>query len=195
MDRGPRRPQAVRHTLGVTHHVNTARIAADAGQHTFAGRPGPDDRVGLHVADHLFVDPLRGAAQRELAQRGQVARREVVADGTLGLVRHIDLTVLQALDQIIRRQVDQFDVIGFVDDRIGHRLAHPDAGDLGNDVVQAFDVLDIEGSVDVDAASDQLLDIHVTFGMAAARRIGVRQLINQRQLRASCQQGVQIHLI
>ena len=31
--------------------------------------------------------------------------------------------------------------------------------------------------------------------MAAARRVGVRQLIDQRQLRASCQQGVEIHLL
>ena len=195
MDRRPRRLQAVRHALGVADHVDTARIAADAGQHTFAGRPGPRDRVGLHIADHLLVDPLRRAAQCEFAQRGQVARREVVADGALGLVRHIDLAVLQPLDQIVRRQVDQFDVVGLVDDRIRHCLAHPDAGDPGDDVVQAFDMLDVERGVDIDAGGDQLLDIHVTLGMPAARSVGVRQLIDQRQLRASCQQGVEVHLL
>ena len=39
MDCGPGRLQAVRHALGVAHHVDTARIAADAGQHALAGRP------------------------------------------------------------------------------------------------------------------------------------------------------------
>ena len=195
MHRGPRRLQTVRHALGVTHHVDAARIAADAGQHALAGRPGPRDRVGLHVADHLLVDPLRRAAQREFAQRGQVAGREVVADGALGLVRHIDLAVLQALDQVVRRQVDQLDVVGLVDDRIRHGLAHADAGDLRDDVVQAFDVLDVERGVDVDAGGDQLLDIHVALGMAAARRVGVRQLIDQRELRAARQEGVEIHLL
>ena len=195
MDRRPGRLQAVRHPFGVAHHVDAARIAADAGQHALAGRPGPGDRVGLHVADHLFVDPLRRATQREFAQRGQIAGREIVTDCALGLVRHIDLAVLQALDQVVRRQIDQFDVVGLVDDRIRHRLAHPDPGDPRDDVVQAFDVLDVERGVDIDAGSDQFIDIHVALGMPAARRVGVRQFIDQRQLWASCQQGVEIHLL
>ena len=149
----------------------------------------------LHIAHHLLIDPLRGAAQREFAQRGQIAGREIVADRAFGLVRHIDLAVAQPLDQIVRRQVDQLDVVGLVDDRVRHRLAHADAGDARDDVVQAFDVLDIERGVDVDAGGDQFLDIHVALGMPAARRVGVRQLIDQRQLRAARQQRVEVHLL
>ena len=146
-------------------------------------------------SDHLLVDPLRGAAQREFAQRGQVAGREIVADRALGLVRHIDLAVLQPLDQVVGRQVDQLDVVGPVDDRVRHRLAHADAGDPGDDVVQAFDVLDVERGVDVDAGGEQLLDIHVALGMPAARRVGVRELIDQRELRPARQQRVEVHLL
>ena len=168
---------------------------ADAGQDALAGRPRARDRVRLHIAHHLLVDPLRRAAQCELAQRGQVAGREVVPDRALGLVRHIDLAVAQPLDQVLRRQVDQLDVVGLVDDRVGHRLAHADARDAGDDVVQAFDVLDVERGVDVDAGGDQLLDIHVALGMPAARRVGVRQLIDQGELRAARQQRVEVHLV
>ena len=195
MHRRPRRLQTVRHAFGVTHHVDAARIAADTGQHTLAGRPGPGDRMGLHVADHLLVDPLRRATQRKFAQGGQVAGQEVVTDGALGLVRQIDLAVLQALNQIIGRQIDQFDVVGLVDNRIRHRLPHPDPSDPGDDVVQAFDMLDIECGVDIDASRDQFFDIHVALWMPAARRVAVRQFIDQRQLRPSRQQGIEVHLL
>ncbi len=192
--RGPGRLQAVGHPLGMAHHVGAAGIAADAGEHALAGRPRAGDRVRLHVADHLVVDPLRGAAQCQFAQCRQVAGREIVADRALGLVRHVDLAVAQPLDQVLRRQVDQLDVVGLVDDRVRHRLAHADAGDARDDIVQAFDVLDIERGVDVDAGGDQFLDIHVAFGMPAAGRVGVCQFIDQGQLRTARQQRVEIHL-
>ena len=96
--------------------------------------------------------------------------------------------------QVFRRQVDHLDIVGAVDDRIRHRLAHPDAGDLGDDVVQAFEMLDVERGVDVDAGGQQLLDIHIALGMAAAGRVGVRELVDQHELRAALQDGVEIHL-
>ena len=194
MHRSPRRLQTVRHALGMTHHVGAGGVAADAGQDALAGRPRTRNRVRLHIAHHLLVHPLRRAPQRKLAQRGQVAGREVVADRALRLVRHIHLAVAQPLDQVFRRQVDQLDVVGLVDDRVRHRLAHADTGDLRDDVVQAFDVLDIERRIDIDAGGDQLLDIHVALGMAAAWRVGVRQFIDQRELRATRQQRIEIHL-
>ena len=77
---------------------------------------------------------------------------------------------------------------------VRHRLAHADAGDLRDHVVQAFDVLDVQRGIDVDAGGEQLLDVHVALGMAAARRVGVRQFVDQRELRAARQQRVEIHL-
>ena len=112
---------------------------------------GPGDRVGLHVGEQLLVDPLGGAPQRQFAQRRQIARREIMLERPLGLLGDIDLALLQPLDQFVRREVDQLDLVGAVEHRIRHGLAHPDMGDLRDDVVQAFDVLDVEGGVDVDA--------------------------------------------
>jgi hypothetical protein len=103
----------------------------------------------------------------------------------LGLVRHVSLAVLQSLDQVVRIQIDQLDVVGLVDDRIRHRLAHADAGDARDDVVQTFDVLDIERGVDIDAGRDQFIDIHVAFRMPAARRVGVREFVDDRDRRVS----------
>ncbi len=145
--------QPVGEALGVAHEPRRARILADADENALARRPGPGNGVGLHLGEQLLVDALGGAAQRQLAQRGQIAGREEMLQRALGLFRHIDLAVLQPLDQVVGRQVDQLDGVGAVEHGIRHGLAHADMGDLRDDVVQALDVLDVDGGVDVDAVA------------------------------------------
>jgi hypothetical protein len=143
---------AVGEPLGVAHQAGRSRILADADQNALARGPGPRDRIGLHVGEQLLVDAFGGASQRQLAQRGQVARREIMLQRALGLFRDIDLALFEALDQIVGRQVDQLDRIGALKNGVGHGLAHPHMGDLRDHVVEALDVLDVDGRVDIDAA-------------------------------------------
>ncbi len=194
-DRGPGRMQPVRQPLGVAHEAGRARILAEAHQDALARGPRTLDRVGLHVGEQLLVDALGGAAQRQLAQRGQVSRREIMLQRTLGLPGNVDLALLQPLDQVVRREVDQFDRIRPVEHRIGHGFAHAHMRDLGDHVVEAFDVLDVDGGVDVDAARQQLLDVEIALGMTAARRIGVRQFIDQDDLRPARDHRIEVHLL
>ena len=133
----------------------------------------------------------RSASSRSAAR---LPGSEIILLRPLGGVRQIDLAVLQPLQQVFRRQVHQLDIVGAVENGIGHRLAHPHMGDLGHHIVQAFDVLDIEGGIDVDPRRQQLFDIQIALGMAAARGIVVRQLVHQHQARPALQDGVQIHL-
>ena len=132
----------------------------------------------------MLVDPLRRAPQGQLAQGREIGRREIVLERPLGLLGNVDLAFLQALDQVVGRQVDELDGIGAVEDGVGHRLAHAHARDLRHDVVQALDVLDIDGRIDVDAGIEQLLDILVALGMPAAGDVGMRELVDQDQVRA-----------
>jgi len=53
------------------------------------------------VVEQLFVDAIGGAPQRQLAQRGQIAGREIMLQRALGLLGHIDLALLEPLDQIV----------------------------------------------------------------------------------------------
>ena len=66
---------------------------------------------------------------------------------------------------------------------------------LRDDVVQAFDVLDVQRGVDVDAGGQQFLDIQVALGMPAAGRVGVGELVDQHELRAAREDGVEVHLL
>ena len=82
------------------------------------------------------------------------------------------------------REIDQLDRVGAVEHRVRHGLAHAHVRDLGDDVVEALDVLDVDRGVDVDAAVEQLLDVEIALGMAAAGRIGMGELVDQHDLRA-----------
>ena len=187
--------QPVRQALGVAHQAGGARVLADADQDPLAGRPRARDGMRLHVGEELLVDPLGGAAEGELAERGQIARREVVRQRPRRLLGDIDLAFLQPLDEVVRRQVDELDGVGAVEDGVGHGLAHADAGDLRDDVVEALDVLDVEGGIDVDAVGEELLDVEVALRVAAPRRVGVGELVDQRELRPARQEAVEVHLL
>jgi hypothetical protein len=143
----------------------------------------------------LLVDALGGAPQRQFAQRRQIRRREEMLERALGLLRDVDLALLQARDQIGRREVDELDGVRAVEHRIRHRLAHPDMGDLRDHVVEALDVLDVDRGIDVDAAVQQFLDVEVALGMAAAGRVGVGKLVDQHDLRRPRDDGIEVHLL
>ncbi len=147
------------------------------------------------MREQLVVDPLGGAPQRQLAQGGEVARREEVAQRPLGLARHVDLALAQPLDQVGGREVDRLDVVGAVEDGIGHGFAHADAGDLRHHGVEALDVLDVQRRVDVDAGREQLGDVAVALGVAAALGVAVGELVDERELRPACEQRVEVHLV
>ena len=117
VQRRPRRVQPVGQALGVAHQAGGARVLADADQDALARRPRPRDRMRLHVREQLLVDALGGAPQRELAQRRQVAGREVMLERALGLLGDVDLAFFQALDQVVGREIDELDGVGAVEDR------------------------------------------------------------------------------
>ncbi len=102
---------------------------------------------------------------------------------------------MQPLDEIVRRQVDNLDIVGKIDDGIRHGLAHADTCNLRDDVVQAFDVLDIQRRINVDPAFEKLLDVEITLRVAAALRIGMGKLVDQHQLGPALQDGIEIHFL
>ena len=150
--------------------------------------------MGLHIFHHIAVHALGGAPERQFAQGRDIAGREEMAERTLSLGFHIDFAFPQPPQQLLGSGVHQLDLVGFVQNLVRHGLAHMDAGDLGDHVIEAFDVLDIHGGEDVDARCQNLLDIEIALGVAAAFRVGVGQLIHQNQSGMPLQNSVQVHL-
>ena len=64
-----------------------------------------------------------------------------------------------------------------------------------DDVVQAFQVLDVERGDYADAGAEQFFDVLVAFGIAAARGVGVGQFVDQGDGGPAGQHGVDVHLL
>ncbi len=130
------------------------------------------------------LDVLGQLAQGELAQRAQVLGAEEVRKRRLDPAHRVDLARPQALLQLLRREVDQHDLVGLVQQAVGERLAHAHAGQLEDRVVQALEVLDVHGGDDVDAGVEHVLDVLVALVVARAGGVGVSELVDQRAARA-----------
>ncbi len=130
------------------------------------------------------LDVLGDLAQRELAQRAELVGPEEVLERDRGAFLRIDLAGPQALLQLLRRQVDEHDLVGLVEDPVGERLAHADLGELEDRVVEALEVLDVDGRDHVDAGVEHLLDVLPALLVPHPRRVRVRELVDERELRA-----------
>ena len=115
--------------------------------------------------------------------------RKKLSHGLRRLLGDINLSFLEALQQLLGRKIDQLHLIRPLEDRVGDRLADHDAGDLADQVVEALQVLDVESGVDVEAGGQQLLDVLPALGVARAGGVGVGQLVDQQDRRMAADQS------
>ena len=133
----------------------------------------------------LGLDLLGDLAQRDLAQRREVLDAEEAVERRLDALGLVDLAGPQAVEQRLGGEVDEHDLVGAAEHRVGDRLAHAHAAELGDLVVERLEVLDVDGGEHVDAGVEQVLDVLVALVVLEARRVGVRQLVDEAQLRAA----------
>src|SRR5205085_597323 len=60
---------------------------------------------------------------------------------------------------------------------------------------QAFDMLDVDRRVDIDAAVQQLFDVEIALGMPASFGVGVSELIDERDLRPASNDGIEVYFL
>ncbi len=139
----------------------------------------------------------RSAVRRSASSRSasRFPRWKKCSRGALRLVGEVHLPLAQPLEQLLRGDVHELDLVRALEDGVGHRLAHLHAGDLRDDVVQALDVLHVEGGVDVDPRVEQLEHVLPALGVARAGRVGVGELVEEQDPRAPRQRGVEVELL
>ena len=168
-----------------------------ADQRLGAGGTGNRDQHVLRWCQHFSGGGhrLRDQTQRDLPEGGEVSRPEEVCQRGFHLVRRVDVAMLHALAERLRRDVDELDLVGEIEHAVGQSLPLHDAGDLLDHVVDAFYVLHIQGGDDVDAGVPQLLDVLPPLLADGAGRVRMGELIDQGDLRAPRDDGVEIHLL
>ena len=101
----------------------------------------------------------------------------------------------QAAPQRFGCHVDQLDLLGVTHDVVGNGLALLDAGDPLDDVVDRFEVLNVDRGDHVDASGEQRPDVLPPFGVAGARHIGVGEFVDEHDLGMAGQNRVEVHLL
>ena len=99
-------------------------------------------------------------------------------NGALRLPGNIDFAFFQSLAQIVRGQVHQHPVVGGIEKRIGPGFPHLNSGDAADHIVQAFQMLNVDGSENINACFQQLLNVLPAFRMTRTWRITVRQFVH-----------------
>ena len=66
---------------------------------------------------------------------------------------------MQTLQQVFRRKVDELNFVGLFDHAVRERFLNSNLRDLGDRVVKAFKMLNIQRRVDVNVRRKQFFDI------------------------------------
>ena len=192
-DRVHLRTESLRRAPRAAHDPLRLRLRLDQGEHALGDRllaerlEGTGDPSRLHVLGHL--------AQRKLPQHGELVRAEEVLQRDLGPLLGVDLAGPETLLQLLRRQVDEHDLVGIVEDLVGEGLPHSDLGQLEDRVVETLEMLDVDGGDDVDAGFEHLLDVLPALLVAHPFRVRVGELVDERELRRAADDRVDVHLL
>ncbi len=154
VDGEPWGPEAVREAAGPAGHGFGERAWAEGDEEPGSGLPDLGDRVGGAEVAGILADAFGGEAEGKFAERGEVAFTEEVPGGLGGAVGKVDLAGAEAVEEFVGRKVDEFDA-GLVEDGVGDGFVNGGAGDLADGFGAAFDMLDVEGGVDVDAGIEE----------------------------------------
>jgi len=103
------------------------------------------------VAVELLIDLSGQPEQRELAQRGEIADPEIVAEGGVDPVRGVHVAVRHPPPQRLRCDVDELDLVGGADHLVRHGLPLRNPGDGLHHVVERLQVLDVDRAEHLDA--------------------------------------------
>ena len=107
----------------------------------------------------------------------------------------VDVAACEPVAERDRGEIDQLQLFRATHGLVRDRLALLDGCDLLDDVVQRLQVLDVHGRDDVDPGLEQLLDVLPALRIARAGDIGVRELVDERDLRPPGEHGVDIQLL
>ena len=169
--------------------VRAARAEAD---HHLVGAGGSSSACGARRRESICAASSRRVSSRNCSR---LEACEEVGERRLDAFGRVDLAFLQPAAQVFGRDVHVDDLVGLGHHAIRYAFAHLDAGDPLDGVVQALQVLDVQGGNDVDSGCQDLLHILEPLGIAAAGDIRVRQLIHQHHCGFAGEDRVQIHLL
>jgi hypothetical protein len=74
--RRPRAVQSIGQPFRVSNEASSSWVFADADEDALTRCPWSRNGSSLHLTEQLLINPIRGAAKGELAERGEIGRGE-----------------------------------------------------------------------------------------------------------------------
>ncbi len=174
---------ALRDTGSTTHEPVAVARAGEGDEHALPRLPRLGDPVPAPVLGKPLIDPVGEPGERELAQRREIARAEVVRERGVDPLGPVDIAASESVAERERREIDQLQLVSPADDLVGDRLTLFHGRDLLDDVVQRLEVLDVQCRDDADPGLEQLLDVLPALLVSRAGHVGVREFVDERDLR------------
>ncbi len=95
----------------------------------------------------------------------------------------------------LRGEIDELKLVGAAHDLVRNSLLLTHAGDLLDDVVERLEVLDVHRRDDSDPCLEQLVDVLPALLVSRPRRVRVRELVHQDDVRPAGEHRVDVELL
>ena len=181
--------RAMQHHVGVT-------CGRHADQDAFGGLPYPMGPRSAKLLEQIAVRVVGQEAQGQFTKCGQVVGLEEARERLLHVFGRVDVAVQHAPAELLRRRVDQLDLVGAAQHRVGDAFAHAGTGHLFDDVGEALDVLHVDGGDDTDIRHEQLEDVLPALGVAPGLgHVAVGQFVDEHQFGVTGQDRIDVHFL
>jgi hypothetical protein len=126
----------------------------------------------------------------------EVIGAEKVGERLGDLFGRVDVAVQHPAAELLRRGVDEFDLVRFAHDPVRGTLANLRVSNAFDRVRDVLEMLDIEGRDDIDPGIEQLEYVFATLLVSArTRHVGMCKLVDEHDLRLPTEHSVEIHLL
>ena len=88
----------------------------DRDHQAFTGLPGPFNMFRRHDPLELLIDLVGGGPERDFAQRGEMTFLEKMLGRPIRPLLGVDLSLLESFEEFVGGDIDQFDLVGEIQD-------------------------------------------------------------------------------
>src|SRR5215469_2700040 len=135
-----------------------------------------------------------GLSHGQLTKRSQVGFSEEMLHGAACFIRSVDDSAFQTMQQRAGRDVHHHHLSSLPHHPVRHGLAHANASDVPDLIVEALDVLNIHTGQNVDTSRANFHHILPSLDAGRAGGVGVRELVHSRHLRLARDHAFRVHV-
>jgi len=144
--------------------------------------------------DDALRSPVASTEEQVGGMSPGCATRVVAADGTRAFVKAVGTTLNPDSPTLFRREIGHYDFVGASQDPIRNSFPNLNSGNTLHRRIHALEMLNVHRGDHVYFGVEQLQNIFIALAMFAAFDIGVREFIDECDLRLARDNRVDIHL-